>query len=56
MQKVLQIVNYMYPHIGGIEQVARNIIYSLKDVDSIEQKIICFNENAEKEDYRCYRH
>ena len=41
MKKVLQIVNYMYPHIGGIEQVARDILISLKC--SYEQKVICFN-------------
>lgn len=41
MQKVLQIVNYMYPHIGGIEQVARDILNAL--TGKYEQKIICFN-------------
>lgn len=41
MQKVLQIVNYMYPHIGGIEQVARDILNALKG--EYEQRIICFN-------------
>lgn len=46
----------MYPHIGGIEQVARNIVHSLKDDNSVEQKIICFNEDAAKGDYICNRH
>ena len=41
MKKVLQIVNYMFPHIGGIEQVGRDILNSIKD--EYEQKIICFN-------------
>ena len=41
MKKVLQITNYMYPHIGGIEQVTRDILNSIKD--DYEQKIICFN-------------
>ncbi len=41
MKKVLQITNYMYPHIGGIEQVTRDILNSIKD--NYEQKIICFN-------------
>ena len=41
MKKVLQITNYMYPHIGGIEQVTRDILNSIKD--GYEQKIICFN-------------
>lgn len=31
----------MYPHIGGIEQVTRDILNSIKD--NYEQKIICFN-------------
>ena len=56
MHKVLQIVNYMYPHIGGIEQVARNVINSLRNNDTVEQKVICFNEDAEKEMYICRRH
>lgn len=41
MQKVLQIVNYMYPHIGGIEQVARDILNSIQGL--YEQRVICFN-------------
>ena len=56
MHRVLQIVNYMYPHIGGIEQVARNIINSLRDIDYIEQRIICFNEDAARDNYVCKRH
>ncbi len=43
MIKVLQIPNYLYPHIGGIEQVARDIIASLNEEDDIEQRVICFN-------------
>ncbi|MCQ2387070.1 MAG: glycosyltransferase [Clostridia bacterium] len=42
--RVLQISNYFYPHIGGIEQVARDICNSLE----CEQKVICFN--SEKND------
>ena len=38
--KILHISNYYYPHIGGIEQVARDVINSL---DEHEQKLICFN-------------
>lgn len=41
MKKVLQIDNYMYPHIGGIEQVTRDILNSIKE--DYEVKIICFN-------------
>lgn len=49
MEKVLQITNYMYPHIGGIEQVTRDIGNSLKG--KYEQKIICFNhEKGNKND------
>lgn len=45
MKKILQISNYQYPHIGGIEQVARDIADSLLDDKEIEQKMICFNED-----------
>ena len=54
MHKILQIVNYMAPHIGGIEQVARDILNALKG-DDIEQKVICFNEDAEDPDHVCRR-
>ena len=40
--KILQISNYIYPHIGGIEQVARDCINAMKDH---EQKLICFNSD-----------
>ena len=55
MKKVLQITNYMYPHIGGIEQVGRDIADALNEMPDIEQKIICFNEDAEDGDYVCHR-
>lgn len=55
MKKLLQIPNYQYPHIGGIEQVARDIADSLLDDEEIEQKIICFNEDAQDENYICHR-
>lgn len=51
MKKILQISNYQYPHIGGIEQVARDIADSLLDDKEIEQKMICFNEDAQDGDY-----
>ena len=54
MKKVLQISNYMYPHIGGIEQVARDIADALKG-EEIEEKIICFNEDAKDGDCVCSR-
>ncbi len=53
--KLLQIPNYFYPNIGGIEQVARDIANALKGRKDIEQKIICFNETAQDGDYVCRR-
>ena len=44
--KILQIPNYFYPNIGGIEQVTKDIVSSLHTQEDIEQKVICFNENA----------
>ena len=41
MKKILQIDNYMFPHIGGIEQTTRDVANSLKD--EYEVKILCFN-------------
>lgn len=55
MKKILQISNYQYPHIGGIEQVARDIADSLLDDSEIDQKMICFNEDAQDGDYLCHR-
>ena len=55
MKKILQIPNYMYPHIGGIEQVARDIADSLIGDEGIEQKIICFNGDATDGDYICHQ-
>ena len=37
--KILQISNYFYPHIGGVEQVARDVVGAL---DGYEQKVLCF--------------
>lgn len=53
--RVLQISNYFYPNIGGIEQVARDIVLSLKTELDIEQKVICFNENASDGSIVCKR-
>lgn len=55
MKRILQISNYQYPHIGGIEQVARDITDSLIENESVQQKIICFNEDAHDGDYICHR-
>lgn len=51
MRKVLQISKYYYPFLGGTEQVARDIAKALKHYDDVEQKIICFNEDAKLEGY-----
>ena len=54
MKKILQICNYYYPHVGGIEQVARDISQVLRE-QNLEQKIICFNEDAAADGYACKR-
>ena len=54
MEKILQISNYMYPHVGGIEQVARDIAQALSQTN-VEQRIICFNEDAADGARRCRR-
>lgn len=53
--KVLQISNYYYPNIGGIEQTARDIGNALKSTGEIEQKVLCFNETARNGDVKCNR-
>lgn len=55
MKKILQISKYMYPFIGGTEQVARDIANAFCNNDDIQQKIICFNEDAENEEFICHR-
>ena len=51
MKKILQISNYYYPHLGGIEQVTRDIVNTLSLREDIEQKVICFNETAKDDTY-----
>ena len=47
--KILHIPNYMYPHIGGIEQTARDIINSVPE--GAQQRVICFgHERGDKVD------
>ena len=53
--KVLQIVSAFYPRIGGIEQVAMDILNVLETRKDIEQKILCFNENAKTNNLECHR-
>ena len=55
MKRVLQISNYLYPNIGGIEQTARDIANSISDIGEFEQKIICFNETASDGTVKCER-
>lgn len=55
MKRVLQISNYFYPHIGGIEQVARDFADVLSSMNDIVQKVICFNEDANSKKYECHR-
>ena len=39
-KKVLQITNYYYPHIGGIEQTCQYLSEGLSD--EFEVRVICF--------------
>ncbi len=39
--KILHIPNYYFPHIGGIEQTARDCVNALKEDN--EQRVFCFN-------------
>lgn len=49
--KVLHISKYHYPFIGGVEQVARDVVNAIKG-NNVEQKIICFNhEKGTKKDF-----
>lgn len=45
--KILQISNYFYPHIGGIEQTARDIECAIDD--KTEQEVICFSSDNKDE-------
>ena len=47
--KVLHISKYYYPFSGGTEQIARDIVVSLKDVPDIEQLIFAFDHGTPKE-------
>ena len=43
--RILHISKYYYPFLGGTEQVARDMVNSLKGTGA-KQKVICFNEDA----------
>ncbi len=47
MTRILQVVASFFPRHGGIERVAEDIMRSILGRDDVEQKIICFNEDAE---------
>lgn len=51
--KVLHISKYYYPFSGGTEQIARDIVTSLKDVEGLEQIVFAFDHNSvsESKDY-----
>ena len=42
--KILQVVSYYYPHVGGIEQTSRDYAYAFKQagVKDCEQRVFCF--------------
>ena len=40
--KILHVVSYLHPHIGGIEQTARDIMNALSEDPNVEQRAICF--------------
>ena len=47
--KILHIPNYYFPHIGGIEQVARDCVRALKG--EYEQRVFCFDhEKGDRQD------
>lgn len=48
MKKILQLSNYYYPEVGGIEKIAQSISNALKD--EYEIRVVCFTH--EKEDRR----
>ena len=52
--RILQICNYLYPHIGGIEQVTRDVAGVIR-AEGHEQVILCFNEDAAADGKVCRR-
>jgi hypothetical protein len=43
--RVLQIAKYMYPFLGGTEQVTRDLVGAFNAIGA-ENKVICFNEDS----------
>lgn len=44
MKKILHISNYYYPHVGGIESTAKNIVELLQETHKYEQVVVCFGD------------
>lgn len=47
--KVLHISKYYHPFSGGTEQIARDIVVSLKDAKDVMQQVFAFDHNPPKE-------
>ena len=52
--RVLQIAKYMYPFMGGTEQVTRDLVGAFNAV-GVENKVICFNEDSADGDVVTHR-
>ena len=52
--KVLQIAKYMYPFLGGTEQVTRDLVGAFNAIGA-DNKVICFNENSADGDVVTHR-
>ena len=46
-KRILHISKYYPPFVGGIEQVAYNVVNALKSTDNYKQEVFCFNEKEE---------
>ena len=52
--RVLQIAKYMYPFMGGTEQVTRDLVGAFNAIGA-ENKVICFNEDSADGDVVTHR-
>ena len=52
--RVLQIAKYMYPFLGGTEQVTRDLVGAFNAID-VDNKVICFNEDSADGDVVTHR-
>ena len=53
--RVLQIAKYMYPFLGGTEQVTRDLVGAF-NANGAENKVICFNEDSTDGEITTRRH